>query len=393
MGHDREAARFRRSAWRRTRLKVEAVDYEIVPYAFELDAQIAQLQTHLWSGDAALNAAYLRWKYADNPFRTDPVLMQLALYGGRVVAMRGMFGSLWEVGDASSRHPLPHADDFVVAPEHRNSGVAHRIMTALLADAERSGARFAISLSVSPVTFVASLATGWRSAGSYRTIWHGTSPNPTLERVRNRLRRSRGFALLRRWYSGGLFRPVDRRAASAPSGMSLARQPRPGEMAELVARLPWDGRLRHVRDADYFAWRFCNPLSDYRFLYAGESELKGYLVLQRFVSNRLDRGQIRIADWEADDERTRAALLDAALDMGRFRHIETWTSGASESVRTLLRDRGFRDQATGGLRTRNDGPLVRRLGDTSAGEPWTLGGRDLLDIASWDFRMIQSMAT
>jgi GNAT superfamily N-acetyltransferase len=371
----------------------EAMDYEIVPYARDFDSQIAELQTSLWSSDRALNAAYLRWKYVENPFRTDRVLMQLALSGGRVVAMRGMFGSLWEVGDAATRHLFPHADDFVVAPGHRNRGVAHRIMTGLLAEAGRCGAPFAISFSVSPVTFVASLATGWRSAGSYRTVWSGTSASPTLERVRNRLRRSRGFAVLRRWYAGGHFRRLDRRAGSAPSGMSLARQPRPREMAELVARLPWDGRLRHVRDADYFAWRFRNPLSDYRFLYAGDRELKGYLVLQRFVSNRLDRGQVSIADWEAEDERTRAMLLDAALDAGCFRHLQTWTAGASEPVRTLLRDRAFQDRATGGLRTRNDGPLVRRLGAVPAEDRWTLGGRDVLDIASWDLRMLQSMAT
>jgi GNAT superfamily N-acetyltransferase len=369
------------------------MDYDIVSYTPELDSEIARLQTNLSSGDAALNASYLRWKYAENPFATDRVLMQLALSGGRVVAMRGMFGSLWEVGDAATRHLLPHADDFVVAPEHRNTGVARRIMTGLLADAAGCGAPFAISLSASPVTFVASLAAGWRSAGSYRTVWKGTSPNPTLERVRNRLRRSRWSAVLRRWYSGSLFRSLDRVPDSAPNAVSLAREPRPREMAELVGRLPWDGRLRHVRDASYLAWRFRNPLSDYRFLYAGDRELKGYLVLQRFVSNRLDRGWVRIADWEAEDERTRATLLDAALGAGRFRHIRTWTAGASEPVRTLLRDRGFRDQATGGIRTRNDGPLVCRLGSAPAEGPWMLGGRDVLDIGSWDLRMLQSMAT
>ena len=170
-----------------------------------------------------------------------------------------------------------------------------------------------------------------------------------------------------------------------PSGVSLAREPRPREMAELVARLPWDGRIRHVRDAAFFAWRFRNPLSEYRFLYAGDGLLKGYLVLQRYLFDRFDRGWVSIADWEAEDDSVRAALLDAALDAGRFRLIQTWTAGASDPVRVLLREHGFQDQAVGGIATRNDGLLVRRLGGQGN---WILGGRDLLDIASWDLRML-----
>ncbi len=369
------------------------MDYDLVSYAPELDSEIARLQTHLWSSDSALNAAYLRWLYVENPFATDPVLMQLALSGGRVVAMRGMFGSLWEVGDAATRYLLPHADDFVIAPGHRNSGVARRIMTGLLAEAERSGAQFAISFGASPVTFVLSIAAGWRSAGSYRTVWSGKHWHPTLERVRDRIRRSRWFAAPRRWYADHLFKHFDRGVDLVSNGVSLAREPRPREMAELVARLPWDGRLRHVRNADYFAWRFRNPLSEYRFLYAGNHESKGYLVLQRFVSDRMDRGRVSIADWEAEDDRTRAALLDAALGAGRFRHLQTWTASVSEPVRALLRDRGFRDQIATGIRTRNGGPLVHRLSSAPTEERWTLGNRDLLDIASWDLRMLQSTAT
>ena len=36
-------------------------------------------------------------------------------------------------------------------------------------------------------------------------------------------------------------------------------------MAELVER-SGDTRIRHVRDSQYFQWRFQNPLSRYRYL-------------------------------------------------------------------------------------------------------------------------------
>ena len=76
--------------------------YEILPYAQELDPQIVQLQTHLWSGDAQRNAAYFRWKYLHNPF-LDEIVMQLVLFDRRLVAMHGMVGALWEVGSAAER--------------------------------------------------------------------------------------------------------------------------------------------------------------------------------------------------------------------------------------------------------------------------------------------------
>ena len=121
--------------------------------------------------------------------------------------------------------------------------------------------------------------------------------------------------------------------------------------------------------------------------------VKGYLVLHRFLFGRLDHGWVSIADWEAEDDGVRAALLDAALATGRFRRIRTWAASASEPVQSLLRERGFRERPARGIATRNDGPLVRRLGGAAAQDRWILGGRDVLDIASWDLRMLQSMAT
>jgi GNAT superfamily N-acetyltransferase len=96
--------------------------YDIVPYAPELEPEIVRLRRHFYR-DAARSAEYFRWKYAENPF-LDQTILQVAVSGGHVVAMRGMFGALWQVDDPSARHILPCADDFVVDPEYRNRGVA-----------------------------------------------------------------------------------------------------------------------------------------------------------------------------------------------------------------------------------------------------------------------------
>jgi len=167
---------------------------------------------------------------------------------------------------------------------------------------------------------------------------------------------------------------------------------RADEMAALIARLPWDGRIRHVRDRDYLAWRYRNPLHEYRFLFWDEGGLQGYLVLQRYLSTIADQGCVNIADWEAVDERVRASLLRTALQWGGFERVHTWMAGIGEPARALLREHGFEPVESANLAQRSSGLLVRRLAPAPAGEPWSLGSRDLLNIADWDLRMVYSMA-
>ena len=368
--------------------------YDIVPYRPELADQIAQLQTHLWSGDPALNAAYCDWKYAQNPF-LDEVLIQVALYDGRAVAMRGLFGAAWQVDRSAAAHLLPYADDFVVAPPHRNSGVARQVLQAGLAEAARRGFPYAVNLSAGTVTFVNSLANGWRSAGSYRSTWR-TQAATTVQRIRNRARRvpilAALDAALSRATEPALFARLDRATAHAFPLLSVATKPRADEMAALVQRLPWDGRIRHVRSSAYFAWRFRNPLHDYRFLFWDDGGLQGYLVLQRYVSDRADATRVNIADWEGSDQGVRAGLLRAALACGDLPRLHAWSIGMSDADLALLREHGFAAGQASGVRARSSGLLVRRVGDGAADARWALGSRNLLDIADWDLRMLYSMA-
>ena len=82
------------------------VAYDVIPYDPALKGRIADLQRHLWRGDADTNLAYLEWKYEQNPYWTTP-LIYLATSGHRVVAMRGMFGSAWEAGAGSEKCLIP----------------------------------------------------------------------------------------------------------------------------------------------------------------------------------------------------------------------------------------------------------------------------------------------
>jgi GNAT superfamily N-acetyltransferase len=355
--------------------------YEVVPYAPAMRPEILQLQTHLWSGDIERNAAYFEWKYLDNPYLHE-VLICVGLCQGRVVAMRGLFGAMWEADDGTSPRLLPCADDFVVAPEHRNRGAARQLLETSLDVAAHRGLPFALSLSASPVTFVASLAAGWRSAGSYQPLRReGRAPSGW----------SRGLDRLRRHGSPGVFDRLERIGGPAGTPITLARAPRPEAMAGLIRRLPWNGRIRHLRDARYLEWRFRNPLHAYRFLFWEEDGLQGYLVLQRYLSELADPQVVNISDWEAANDEVRSALLAAAVEWGEFACLRTWTAGASESVCALLRRHEFRADSDGaGLRA--GGLLVRRLDPVTTSGPCLLGRRNLLDLGDWDMRMLYSMA-
>ncbi len=355
---------------------------EILPFSAEIEPLVAQLQTHLWSPDPALNLRYLRWKYRENPVMPDP-LVSVAVADGRAVAMRGLSGALWEVDDRESRHLMPYADDFVVAPGHRNSGVGRRVMQASLEGAAHRGLRFAVNLSASPVTFVNSLANGWRSAGAFGSVRRGRPApgNPLHSRLRPMMQRFVPFQ----------FAHLDRAAPACHGVVTIAREPRPEAMAELIARLPWDGRIRMVRDDRYLSWRFRNPLHEYRFVFWDEDRLEGYLVLQR-NRTRSPGSLVNIADVEATDDRILFGLLSAALAMGRFGQMHAWTAGACEALRQALREHGFAPAEPPGIRSASRGLLIRGLRTAQRADQWRLGSRDPLRIEDWDLRLLYSMA-
>ena len=368
----------------------------VVPYAPEHKAAVADLQRHLWSPDTRLNASYLEWKYHRNPYVREP-LIYLAFEGARLVGMRGVCGTRWEVGNPAELVTLPCADDLVVDPAHRGQGIHRIIMTHALRDLAERGYRFVINLSASFITSEASLNMQWRNAGRVQATYRRTSRKALVDHLASRARHT---PLLWRWAdrmyalagrSGGrLFSRLDARLSlgdRVQDAESIYAQATPPalEMSRLVARLPNDGRFRHLRDASYFAWRFENPLRNYRFVCSGREHLRGYLVLQQ--SPTVDATRVHIVDCEAESDLVRAELISAAIAHGGFPEICFWQLGASAELARLIERLGF-------VPTR--GPhehsiLVRSVRDEELTSPWTLGGRQLDDASQWDLRMLYSM--
>lgn len=368
---------------------------ELVPYDPEYKAEIAGLLKLLLSPDVAANRRYLEWKYEENPYFPEPGL-HLVRASGRIVGMRGVYGTCWEAGDRSPI-VLPYPDDHVVAEDHRGSGVATLLMRAVLDDAAARGHPFMVNLSAGLVTALASLAAGWKRVGAAEPVTRVAPPSGLARwtaRLGRHSERIKRFMAGRGWgtSSADAFVRLDRIGEGDGDGgtYSVASHPRVLEMAALVDRLGHDGRIRHVRDAAFLNWRYRHPLHEYRFLYhdrAGQST--GYLVLRRYRSARHVRGRADIVDWEAGDEQVAAGLLARAIEWGSFSDLRSWTVTLPEARTRLLAESGFvvgeedrRNRGTPGI-------LVRATGD--ADSDWILSDRPLLDAAQWDVRQIFSM--
>jgi GNAT superfamily N-acetyltransferase len=386
--------------------------YDIVRYSSEYAQQVAELQTHHWHGDPAVNQAHFEWKYLQNPYIT-PAIVHLAIADGRVVGMRGMFGSRWEVSGSPEAFIAPCTADLVITPQHRNRGLAVRIIEASVDDLAGRGYDYVFSLSAGAVVQRASLRAGWRSLGAIETASRSVPLVPPAVRSPTTLRdyasrlpvvpvAYRQIRNVTRWFRPKAKEPhhrpfgaLDHNYAAAgrarDDGLSLDATPRPAAMAALVRRLAWDGRIRHVRDEQYLTWRYASPRSRFRFFFAGGSDLDGYLALR---ASRYSRGgKAEIVDWEATTTEVRTRLLAQAIAWGEFSELSIWSTTLPAEAQAALRHHGFAPppDATepGGkdelAQTIFVGPVDRpRL---TAGD-WSVGDRSLLDLANWDLRMI-----
>jgi GNAT superfamily N-acetyltransferase/acyl carrier protein len=373
---------------------------EVVRYRPEHARQVADLQSRLWSPDTALNLQYLHWKYAENACG-DGTNIYLAFDRQDLVGMRGFYPSRWECHAGNGQFDVLVADDLVLRSDYRKQGILALLMRTALADLAARGHEYVFNLSGGTLTVLGSLAMGWRSARQFEPASRLSWRRALGTAVGNRMARLPYF-----WrHAENLLSPGDTKRSpfsrlDAAAGstrakgevqVSISATPKPREMADLISRLPYDGRIRHVRDEPFLAWRFCNPLHDYRFLFSGGQALDGYLVLQRSrVQPAVHR--VSIVDLEARDDRTRRLLVDGAMRLGRFSELAAWLNTLDPGITRYLKARGFRP-ADPEL-TRHGCPcvLVRATDDARPPDTWTILGMDLLNAANWDLRKIYTMA-
>ncbi len=385
---------------RRARVGWSAGRIRIEPYGPEHKDAVARFQTGLWSPDVDGNRRYLEWKYEANPYADGPRIY-LALDGGELVGMRGFYSSRWQVGHPTRELDLLVADDLLVRQDRRDEGIVTAVMEAAFHDLRDQGIEYVLNLSGGVVTILGSLAMGWRSAGSLGIVGRRSAGQRTRLAVRDRMlslrfvwRYARSTWLQARSEREPMAR-FDRSLGTTASGgvkIELTDTPRIDDMAALIGELGHDGRMRHVRDAAFFEWRFRHPFYRYRFAYAGGDRLDGFLVL-KWPPARPDAGaRVEIVDLEGRDGRVSTALLETVIRAGRFPELVTWRATHADPVVSALDRLGFRpvdlDRAAHGWPC----VLVRPVDDARLDEDWMLHGTRLLDPSSWDMRMLYTMA-
>jgi GNAT superfamily N-acetyltransferase len=371
--------------------------FEIVRYQSAHKEQVLRLQQHLWGPDAALNRAFFEWKYEQNPYLTPPALC-LALHRGEVVGMRGIFGAKWWIGTSRRALVIPYTDDFVIAPDHRDRGLASALLRATFAYADDLGYSFLLSLWAGRVTTLASLVAGYRSIGALEPVGRAGPQHAGFKRARHLLSKTRfvwRFAnspLLLAPSERMPFRRLDRTAGGAPSQGSrirIERAPRLEAMAELADRLPPDDRIRQVHEPKYFDWVFRNPRLEFRYLFwESGGRLEGYLVLQRSLLLRGGPASVWVSDWEGTSDAILTDLLDTAVRHGRFGQLATWTATYPESVKATLTRFGFVPIDLERRARGQPAALIRPVRDADLDREWTLEGRPVMGLDNWRLRLL-----
>ena len=373
-------------------------ELEVSRYDPRSKAEVVDLLRLLVSSDPDLTRRYLEWKYEENPFMREPVIY-LVRDEGRLVGMRGLFGTRWEAGTLQSPVVIPYPDDHVVAESHRKSGVAGLLMRTVLADAAARGYPFLCNLSAGLVTTMTSLAAGWKRVKAMEQVERSAEPGPLwrfLSPVVGRSEKLKRLFSNRGWAPSAhsAFMHLDQTGESSgarPEGRIVVKaSPPSAEMAALIEGLGHDGRIRHVRDAAWLDWRYRHPVHEYRFLcHESGGKMDGYLVVMRYRHGRL-QGRAHIVDWEASDEAVAAVLLDRVTRRGDFPVLSAWSATLTPSRRRLLEELGF---APGDHNRRSRGIPALIITAPAGGDPagWTLNGCPMLEQDQWDLRMIYSM--
>jgi GNAT superfamily N-acetyltransferase len=371
--------------------------FEVVRCRPEFREQVIALRRHSYETEFAEVREYLEWKYERNPWIKDPILYLALDAQGRVAGMRGAYGTCWRT--PAGPVVIPCADDFAIAREHRNSGLMTAIMRFALDDLAGRGFEYVMNTSGGRVTVLQSLAMGWKSVGALEPVarlgWRQRAHLALRERTRGRRVLWRLGHVSRAQFTSDpkCFARLDRRRGNpvTAGGWSIAVEaaPRPDAMADLAARLPDDGRIRHVRDGAFFAWRFDNPMHEYRLLFAErDGRLEGWLAIARNPSYRAPMLPFYLSDWVGTSEAVRAELLRRALSWGGFEGLGVWTGTMRAEDRALLEGAGFRPVLPD-LRARGmPCVLLKKL---SPGGEWSIGGTPALDRSRWDVRLLDSM--
>lgn len=381
---------------------ISTAEYEFVRYQPGHKSEVMELFAQLWPPDKELNSAYFDWKYCRNPYVSDPLIF-VALHRREVVCVFCWLPGMYRAGDREQRYLCVAGSDAVTRQDHRRRGLHDMLKNTSIEQLEAESYQFEISMSNNEHSRGSALKWGAmvteltvmqrvpsRDTGRLRRIVR-TLPvlsticrrfNEDASRWRPTMDESRPFQVLDRNYEG-----TDH---FGRSHTVLEERPRPREMALLAGLHSRTGRIGQVRDERFYAWRYENPFSAYRFLFWEKTGLQGYLVLRQPAQGRSNAAFV--VDWEAAGTGVFREMLDVVIRYGGFGSIGIWSVGIDADLMKVLTRCGFRPT---GKTTSSGGtcfcPSIVARPFRGADE-WRMAGRDVREISNWDLRPIYSDA-
>jgi hypothetical protein len=169
---------------------------------------------------------------------------------------------------------------------------------------------------------------GWSSVGSWQVAFRRLAPRRRHTLAPGQRGQPTPFAVLDIHARGEL-----------PGPITVSPRPRPAAMARLAARLSSGAPLGLDRSRRFYAWRYGNPLSQYRILFLGTRRLRGFMALQ--FSIRSACAAINVVEWEGESARDKALLIEAAMTWGDFESLRIWSASFTPDEQALLARLGF----------------------------------------------------
>lgn len=373
------------------------MNYKIVRYDSIYNDQICELEKENWGSNSNLIKSYFQWKYFENPYSDSPKLY-LALLEGKVIAVRGVYETKWQLGESAESFIALCSSDLVIHPKHRNKGLHPELMNFMKNDLYDLGYRYLFNFSANPINLISTLAIGWKSIGRIKIMEKQFQRKEfsALISIKKLLKIIGINKVLRRGINkvlshGEKGNPYiydiiyKNTKSKVPSRIKIENHPRPEEMYSLVKKLIPKNKIILTRDVGFFSWRYKSPLSDYLFLYWYDNELKGYLVAQ----TRLYRGlnNFNIIELEAVNSVIKKELLRCLVILLEFSPITIWSNMLDDNCNKFLASIGFSEtSSTKSLADYTPTVLVQTTGNSDAKIEFQ--GCDLLDINNWDLKMI-----
>lgn len=343
-------------------------EFHIVKYSTGYKEAALGLLCHLWTHlSKEEQKLYFEWRYEQNPYCDKPYIY-LALKGKSVIGFRAFVLQPF-VSSATGRLNAFTPADSIVHPAYRRNGLFRMLNAAFFKEVQSLSKEKAVifNLSSNENSTPANLRQEWQATNGMK---------------RFALKFSLHNYILRRCYSQKIKK-------SAPSDtikhdIELQNILKPKEMALCAEKYRNPAKISHVRDIQYFKWRYAVQQDKYLFVYSWHNEeLQAYLVLEKKTDI-----QYLLIEYSARDAGTLGKTIRFAMRKQVIPFLRSWALSDDEAI--LLKGCGFIPAPVRlwkMLGKQRLPVLVRPTREVVQPQDYLYGQKDIRDINNWQFFM------